>query len=66
MANDADLKDELIEQINSYVMTNMTPQHCRGFWLSAATMYEPLQGLQVIMSKVYDHDVHRVHVSDTL
>ena len=37
MANDADLKDILIEQINTYVMSNMSPQHCRfnrGIWLS--------------------------------
>ncbi len=29
MANDADLKDNLLQQINSYVMSNMSPQHCR-------------------------------------
>jgi endonuclease G len=37
MANDADLKDDLIEQVNTYVMSNMSPQHCRfnrGIWLS--------------------------------
>ena len=37
MANDADMKDNLIEQINTYVMSNMSPQHCRfnrGIWLS--------------------------------
>lgn len=37
MANDADLKDNLIEQINSYLMSNMSPQECRfnrGIWLS--------------------------------
>jgi len=37
MANDADMKDDLIEQINTYVMTNMSPQECRfnrGIWLS--------------------------------
>ena len=37
MANDADLKDVLLEQVNSYVMSNMSPQHCRfnrGIWLS--------------------------------
>jgi endonuclease G len=37
MANDADLKDNLLEQINSYVMSNMSPQTCRfnrGIWLS--------------------------------
>ena len=37
MTNDADLKDDLIEQVNSYVLSNMSPQHCRfnrGIWLS--------------------------------
>ena len=37
MTNDADLKDDTIEQINTYVMSNMSPQHCRfnrGVWLS--------------------------------
>ncbi|GAA5138606.1 DNA/RNA non-specific endonuclease [Thalassotalea piscium] len=37
LTNDADLKDTLIEQINTYVMSNMSPQHCRfnrGIWLS--------------------------------
>jgi DNA/RNA endonuclease G (NUC1) len=37
MTNDADLKDDLLEQVNTYVMSNMSPQHCRfnrGIWLS--------------------------------
>ena len=37
MTNDADLKDDVIEQVNTYVMSNMSPQHCkfnRGIWLS--------------------------------
>ncbi len=37
LANDADLKDDLIEQINTYVLSNMSAQHCRfnrGIWLS--------------------------------
>ena len=37
MANDADMKYDLIEQVNSYVMSNMSPQECRfnrGTWLS--------------------------------
>ena len=37
LTNDASLKDELIEQINTYTMANMSPQHCRfnrGVWLS--------------------------------
>lgn len=41
LANDADLKDELIDQINSYVMSNMSPQECRfnrGIWLSLESL----------------------------
>ena len=37
LANDADLKDDFIQQLNSYVMSNMSPQECRfnrGIWLS--------------------------------
>ncbi len=37
MANDADMKDSLTEQINTYMMSNMSPQYCRfnrGIWLS--------------------------------
>jgi len=37
LANDADLKDNKIEQINSYLYSNMSPQHCRfnrGIWLT--------------------------------
>ena len=37
LANDADIKDDLIQQLNTYVMSNMSPQHCRfnrGIWLS--------------------------------
>jgi DNA/RNA endonuclease G (NUC1) len=41
LANDADLKDELIDQLNSYVMSNMSPQECRfnrGIWLSLESL----------------------------
>ena len=37
LANDADIKDDLTEQINTYVLSNMSPQYCRfnrGLWLS--------------------------------
>lgn len=37
LANDADLQDDFIQQLNSYVMSNMSPQECRfnrGIWLS--------------------------------
>ncbi len=41
MTNDADIKDDIIEQVNTYVMSNMSPQHCRfnrGIWLSLEYM----------------------------
>ncbi len=37
MTNDRDLRDNLIEQLNTYVISNMSAQHCRfnrGIWLS--------------------------------
>lgn len=37
MTNDADLKHDPTQQINTYLMSNMGPQHCRfnrGIWLS--------------------------------
>ena len=49
MANDADMKDGLIQQLNTYVMSNMSPQHCRfnrGIWLS-------LEQLTRIWAKTY-------------
>ena len=50
MANDADLKDDETEQVNSYMLSNMSPQHCRfnrGIWLS-------LEKLGRIWAKKYD------------
>jgi len=50
LANDADMKDDLIEQVNTYMMSNMSPQHCRfnrGVWLS-------LEHLGRIWAKKYD------------
>ncbi len=49
LANDADMKDNLTEQVNTYVMSNMSPQHCRfnrGIWL-------PLEALTRIWAKKY-------------
>ena len=49
MANDADMKDNLTEQLNTYIMSNMSPQYCRfnrGIWLS-------LEGLGRIWAKQY-------------
>lgn len=50
LANDADLKDDLVDQINSYVMSNMSPQECRfnrGIWLS-------LESLTRVWASEYD------------
>lgn len=37
MTSDRDLRDNLIKQLNTYVLSNMSPQHCRfnrGVWLT--------------------------------
>jgi endonuclease G len=37
MTSDRDLKDDLLEQVNTYIMSNISPQYChfdRGIWLS--------------------------------
>ncbi|MEQ8390362.1 MAG: DNA/RNA non-specific endonuclease [Thalassospira sp.] len=63
MANDADLKDNLIEQINSYVMSNMSPQHCRfnrGIWLSMESLTRRWAGrygpILVTTGAIFDRD----------
>lgn len=63
MANDADLKDEFIEQLNSYVMTNMSPQHCRfnrGIWLSFENLVrkwaEKYDSIYVISGATFDRN----------
>lgn len=63
MANDADLKDELIEQVNSYVLTNMSPQFCRfnrGVWLSAENLVRAwayrYEDIYVITGAVFDNN----------
>jgi endonuclease G len=63
MTNDADLKDNVIEQVNTYVLSNMSPQHCRfnrGIWLSLehltrrwAAKYEEVY---VTSGAVFDRD----------
>ncbi|GAC03791.1 DNA/RNA non-specific endonuclease [Paraglaciecola chathamensis] len=72
LANDADLKDELIEQINSYVMTNMSPQQCRfnrGIWLSAENLVRQwasrYKDIYVITGAIYDQDGDRVRDADS-
>lgn len=55
MVNDRDLKDDAVEQINTYVMSNMSPQHCRfnrGIWLT-------LEHLGRIWAKEYG----KVHIT---
>lgn len=55
IVNDRDLKDDLIEQVNTYVMSNMSAQHCRfnrGIWLS-------LEGLGRVWARKYE----KVHVT---
>jgi len=71
MANDADLKDDLIEQINSYIMSNMSPQDCRfnrGIWLSLedltrkwATAYDTVY---VTSGAIFDRDNDSVRDED--
>lgn len=63
MANDADLKDNLLQQINSYVMSNMSPQHCRfnrGIWLSLehlTRIWARKYGEIIVTSgAIFDHD----------
>ena len=63
MANDADLKDNLVEQINSYVMSNMSPQFCRfnrGIWLSMESLTrqwaEQYGQIYVTTGAIFDRD----------
>lgn len=63
MANDADLKYDLTEQLNSYILSNMSPQECRfnrGIWLSLealtrawATKYDTIY---VTSGAIFDRD----------
>lgn len=63
MANDADLKDALTEQINTYLMSNMSPQHCRfnrGIWLSLEHLTrkwaKQYKTLYVTSGAIFDRD----------
>lgn len=65
MANDADLKDDTTEQVNSYIYSNMSPQHCRfnrGIWLSLEHMTrkwasnENYNRLLVTTGAIFDRD----------
>ncbi len=66
MTNDADLKDDLIEQINTYMMSNMSPQHCRfnrGIWLSlehlTRTWADTYEDILVTSGAIFDRDSTR-------
>ncbi len=71
MANDADLKYELIEQLNSYILSNMSPQECRfnrGIWLSLeeltrawATKYDTIY---VTSGAIFDRDDNDIRDAD--
>ena len=60
---DASLKDEFLEQINSYVLSNMSPQHCalnRGVWLSLEGLIRQwaytYQSIYIISGAIFDAD----------
>lgn len=64
MTSDADLKDNLLEQLNSYVMSNMVPQHCRfnrGVWLNLENLTrswaEEYGDIIVVSGAIYDRDL---------
>lgn len=63
MTNDADLKDDLTEQLNTYVMSNMSPQHCRfnrGIWLSLEDITrrwaEKYDTIYVVSGAIFDRN----------
>ena len=63
MTNDADLKDDITEQINTYMMSNMSPQHCRfnrGIWLSLEHLTriwaEKYGDLLITSGAIFDRD----------
>jgi DNA/RNA endonuclease G (NUC1) len=75
LTNDADLKDELIEQLNTYVMTNMSPQYCRfnrGIWLSAENLIREWAysygDIYVLTGTIFDadHDGQRDSDDDSI
>jgi endonuclease G len=60
---DASLKDEFLEQINSYVLSNMSPQQCalnRGVWLSLEGLMRQwaytYQSIYIISGAIFDAD----------
>jgi endonuclease G len=74
MANDPDMKDDLIEQINTYVMSNMSPQHCRfnrGIWLSLEHLTRiwanegAYDNILVTSGAIFDRDANGVRDLDS-
>ena len=73
MANDADLKDNLVEQLNTYVMSNMSPQHCRfnrGIWLSLEHLgriwAQKYEEIYIISGAIFDRDGQPGRDEDTV
>lgn len=71
MTPDASLKDELMEQINSYVLTNMSPQYCalnRGSWLSLESLVREwattYKSLYIISGAIFDADDNGIRDDD--
>lgn len=63
LANDADMKDVTGEQIATYVLSNMSPQHChfnRGIWLSLENLTRNWANdhgeIWVVVGAVFDRD----------
>lgn len=71
LANDADLKDDLVDQINTYVMSNMSPQECRfnrGIWLSLESLTrvwaKEYGTVHVMSGAIFDRDDDHVRDED--
>jgi endonuclease G len=68
------MKDDLIEQINTYVMSNMSPQHCRfnrGIWLSLEHLTRiwanegAYDNILVTSGAIFDRDANGVRDLDS-
>ena len=63
MTNDADLKDDVTEQVNTYMMSNMSPQYCRlnrGVWLSLESLGRKLaeqnETIFIVSGAIFDYN----------
>jgi endonuclease G, mitochondrial len=63
IVNDASLKDEFVEELNTYTMANMAPQTCqlnRGIWLTAEGVVRnwayKYGDIYVITGSIFDRD----------